>query len=796
MKIGVPLFQYKETDYEFLKRVASLLRLEVICDIINLNNLFYYGRPDGKKYTLEDEVNYKACKDLERYNKAQVFGIDFHDTDFFYYEVENLKKMDIGDKIYFKQKDLYVNQYEAKLHQGELIYKYRFCRERGIWQDKIYNQKIKGVSIEGKVLETAGEKLKIHLNIDESQDPSKAAWFYYAPPTGNILYSMPLVNESAMLYFQDIIEAAPIATNCVRKNGDTCAELSDTANRYFATESGNYLDMLPGAINFHRSGFNVNLNDQSGITFNSSGNLSIGASGSVSLSAGSVAISATSKLLVQKNKSSYISLENEFYAESSVVYESGSARDSYGAFTDDEPTAGVAAAIAKKVAESIEFAVGALVSAIAGMVAVLGSIPGETSSSDNGNSVPVVGEELKNNEDIKEFNSNRGYGSETLVKEKSGDGVYVLGKTNTIQTASGEKSSFVPVDMDSYLEHNSPGKYLKSDLLALGNVAQETIISTGEMASYELENSTIIGPARHLYDGYKKVTGEAPFGGALEDFDVMKKAREKCSSISSDIHDYLYDMAPYKDEFNLANFTFNVALIAVPIAGQLKNIPKLAELGMNASKKLASKIPKATDDLAEFFKNLFKDTKTSYVKSIEKYTDDMRKYIIPPEDGFDALIERRYIDIRKAGFSDVSDIAKNTGLPEQDIIDMKNHLFFNTHDLSVQGKPPEKLYFQGNANIAYGWEKARSGEITKTEKDWFEALRNHELTEKKYMDDGMPLTDPSTWDPVKERQGTDPFKNAHDKANLTAEAPSDFPGYADIANKEWNKNYMNKSNDY
>lgn len=40
------------------------------------------------------------------------------------------------------------------------------------------------------------------------------------------------------------------------------------------------------------------------------------------------------------------------------------------------------------------------------------------------------------------------------------------------------------------------------------------------------------------------------------------------------------------------------------------------------------------------------------------------------------LTERRYIHIRKAGFSDASDIAKNTGLPEQDIIDMKNHLFF------------------------------------------------------------------------------------------------------------------------
>ncbi|MDS0525930.1 hypothetical protein NNC19_09595 [Clostridium sp. SHJSY1] len=188
-------------------------------------------------------------------------------------------------------------------------------------------------------------------------------------------------------------------------------------------------------------------------------------------------------------------------------------------------------------------------------------------------------------------------------------------------------------------------------------------------------------------------------------------------------------------------------------------------------------------------------TETSYVKSIEKYTDEMRKYIIPPEDGFDALIERRYIEIRKASFDDVSTVSKNTGLSEQDVIDMKEHLFLNTHDLSVKGKPPEKLYFQGNANIAYGWGKAQNGELTDLEKEWFKQLRNHELTEKKYMDEGMPLTDQSTWDPV-EGQMINPSKNAHDKANLTAKAPDDFPGYPDIASREWNKNYMNDSNDY
>uniref|UniRef100_UPI002622C2EE late control protein D n=1 Tax=Clostridium sp. TaxID=1506 RepID=UPI002622C2EE len=319
MSIGKPLFQYKETDYEFLKRVASLLGLDLVCDIIKYGNAFYFGRPLGEEYELEDDISYKACKDLERYHRAVTrgFHVNFHDTDFFYYEIENRTKMDIGDQIYFKQKNLYVNQFEAKLHKGELIYKYRFCRKKGIWQDKIYNEKIRGRSLEGEVLETDGEKLKLHLYVDESQEPSKAAWFYYAPPSGNILYSMPIIGETATLYFQDEVDSDPIVTGCVRKNGSTCEQMSNPANRYFATETGDYLDMLPEAINFHRNGLNVNFNDGGGVTFSSSGDLSISGS-SVSLSGGSVAINAASKLLVEKNKSSYISLENEVYVQSSV----------------------------------------------------------------------------------------------------------------------------------------------------------------------------------------------------------------------------------------------------------------------------------------------------------------------------------------------------------------------------------------------------------------------------------------------------------------------------------------------
>ncbi|WP_252243962.1 MULTISPECIES: hypothetical protein [unclassified Clostridium] len=92
---------------------------------------------------------------------------------------------------------------------------------------------------------------------------------------------------------------------------------------------------------------NVNLNDENGINISSSGDLSLGASGGVSLSGGSVSISGSNKVVVQKNKSSYISLEVECYNQSNAVYENGSCRETYELFTDDDPQNGVQEALAE-----------------------------------------------------------------------------------------------------------------------------------------------------------------------------------------------------------------------------------------------------------------------------------------------------------------------------------------------------------------------------------------------------------------------------------------------------------------
>lgn len=371
-KIGRPLFQYKETDFKFLKRIASYLGIDLICDIIKFNNMFYFGRPKDEEYVLENEMNYRAYKNLTTYYKAKSErGINFNDTDFFFYEVEKREKMNIGDKIQFKQKDLYVNQFKGKFHQGELIYTYRLCRENGIWQEKIDNIKLKGISLEGKVIAVQGEKVKLHLDIDKDQGEDKACWFDFAPPTGDVMYSMPIVGTKALLYFSNINRTNPIVTGCVRKNGSSYSKFSDTNNRYYTTEDGNQMTMMPGSISFMCSGnegLSVSLEDGKGVTLKSDKKISLTAPDEIIMKTETkVTVKSKSNLKVQKGSGQAgISLENDMYCFGGKVNENGTSCESCESSENDSESA----------ITDLAISVGNIISALSGAISTIASVVG------------------------------------------------------------------------------------------------------------------------------------------------------------------------------------------------------------------------------------------------------------------------------------------------------------------------------------------------------------------------------------------------------------------------------------
>ena len=122
--------------------------------------------------------------------------------------------------------------------------------------------------------------MKLKLDIDKDQSESEAAWFKYAPPTGNTMYSMPIVGTSAKLYFSDETCNEPLVSGCVRNNGSSCEKTADTTKRYFGTEHGSEVEMTPSAINIKggsKSPISISIDDNVGITITSPKKLNLSA---------------------------------------------------------------------------------------------------------------------------------------------------------------------------------------------------------------------------------------------------------------------------------------------------------------------------------------------------------------------------------------------------------------------------------------------------------------------------------------------------------------------------------------
>ncbi|AOR25007.2 hypothetical protein BGI42_14770 (plasmid) [Clostridium taeniosporum] len=95
---------------------------------------------------------------------------------------------------------------------------------------------------------------------------------------------MPIVGERARLYFPKENRGEPIVTGCIRKNGHTCKGTSDTTNRYFASEHGSEIAMLPGALNIKggsKDPLSINFEDETGVTLTSLTGLKLNVGGEI-----------------------------------------------------------------------------------------------------------------------------------------------------------------------------------------------------------------------------------------------------------------------------------------------------------------------------------------------------------------------------------------------------------------------------------------------------------------------------------------------------------------------------------
>jgi hypothetical protein len=99
--------------------------------------------------------------------------------------------------------------------------------------------------------------------------------------------------------------------------------------------------------------------------------------------------------------------------------------------------------------------------------------------------------------------------------------------------------------------------------------------------------------------------------------------------------------------------------------------------------------------------------------------------------------EAAYAAIR-ANPDDVAKIAENTGINQDVIAQIKNHLFLSKHDVAISSDEIVHGYFTARPDTAELWAKAEARTLDESEQNQFRWLMSHEYVESRLMEMGMP----------------------------------------------------------
>ena len=270
MQTGGTLIQYQETDWNFLKRMASQLGLPLVPDISYYYPRFYLGLPEGEKKELGEILSCDMCFDGRYYAVSGKCLVDRED--FICYDVVTRTSLSLGDRVTYEGRELLVSRKKTELAGGEVIFTYRLAGNSYTWVPWEDNPDYTGMSFVGSIVGTQGEQVEVAFDIDKSAAGGNS--YGFAPATGNLMYCMPQKGTKTALYIGNGDEAQGIATGCIRTNGSTCEGTGSPEKKSFRSEHGKGMDLYPQRMGLDGGETGkITFEDETGTTIESNGGL-------------------------------------------------------------------------------------------------------------------------------------------------------------------------------------------------------------------------------------------------------------------------------------------------------------------------------------------------------------------------------------------------------------------------------------------------------------------------------------------------------------------------------------------
>ena len=222
----------------------------------------------------------------ELYEKEQNKVSGLQPKDGICYEVTSREFHELGERIVFRNHQLYVYAVHSSYIGSELVHTYDLKTEGGCKRKKCYNTKLIGASLDAKILSVSNDTVKVCVTVDDSQDKGSAKWFpystVYSSPDGTGWYCMPEEGDRVRLYFPNekeeegyIISSIHVESSSGAGTGSS-APRSNPDNKSISTKYNKLVEMTPTTITItNNKGMTIKIDDEEGISINSDKNITI-----------------------------------------------------------------------------------------------------------------------------------------------------------------------------------------------------------------------------------------------------------------------------------------------------------------------------------------------------------------------------------------------------------------------------------------------------------------------------------------------------------------------------------------
>lgn len=302
------LIQYRETDWEFLKRMAAASGRCLVPDALQKGVRYTVGLPEGTGRDIPAD-HIRTRLDMREYMEKTRGGMTWLCTgDMQELVITDREICRIGDRMSYQGREYHICRIETAYRGGECLHTYHLRRKEALSPLPVPHGSITGCSFDASVTGVQRDRVQVEIAGDEWNARDGKAWFPYATvyssPDGTGWYCMPEPGDSVRLHVPESEEDS-FVMSAVHRETDAARQNPDYKS--FKTKYGKEILFTPDSILMtNNQGMMVEMNDSEGIMITSDRDIVVEAKENLTISSNSASllIAAEDRLQVRQGGTS------------------------------------------------------------------------------------------------------------------------------------------------------------------------------------------------------------------------------------------------------------------------------------------------------------------------------------------------------------------------------------------------------------------------------------------------------------------------------------------------------------